>query len=199
MDVGRVLLMVLIPWYRIKKTYICDKKEIKDLEGALIAANHSGFSDPFILNACFWYRRFFYTASEEVMEGTRGKFLRAAGCVKLDRTIADYEAIKKCVSILDEGYLLGIFPQGGIGGEGLKGGAVLMAARANVPIVPVHIEKREHWWQRERIALGKPIYISEVTDRRLPNKQDTEKVIELMESRYGECRAAFAKGQQDGC
>ena len=188
MDFGRLLLMVLIPVFRVKKIYLCDRQEIKNLGAALIAANHTGMTDPFILNASFWYRRFFYTASEEIMTGFRGKLLKGAGCIRIDRTIADYEAIKKCVSILKEGYLLGIFPQGHIGGEGMKGGVVLMSARAGVPIVPTHIERRAHWWQRHRVVFGQPIRISDVTDKKLPGVKETQAVIELMEERYEECR-----------
>ena len=191
MDIGRVLLMPSLLIFRIKKIYLCDKAEIKNLKGALIAANHSGMSDPLILNATFWYRRFFYTASEEVMTGVRAKFLKAAGCIKIDRTIADYEAIKKCVSILKEGYMLGIFPQGHIGGGEVKGGAVMIAAMADVPLVPVHIEKRAHWWQRHKVVFEKPINVQETTGKKLPGKQDIEKVIELMEERYENCRKVF--------
>ena len=191
MDVGRVLLSPLILVFRVKKIYLCDKSEIKNLGGALIAANHTGMTDPFILNATFWYRRFFYTASEEIMTGFRAKLLKGAGCIKLDRTIADYEAIKKCVSILKEGYLLGIFPQGHIGGEGIKGGTVMIAGMAGVPIVPVHIEKRTHWWQRHRVVFEKPINVFEVTGKKLPGKADIEKVTALMEERYENCRKVF--------
>ena len=192
LDAGRVILSPLILFFRVKKYYAgekCSKEVIKALDGAVIAANHSGFSDPFILNASFWYRRFYYTASEEVMSGFKGKLLKAAGCVKIDRTIADLEAIKKCVNILKEGYLLGMFPQGHINGDEVKGGVVLIAAMADAPIVPAYILKRKHWWQRHRLVFGEPIVVKEHIASRLPSAKDIEAVGQLMVERSEECRS----------
>lgn len=191
MDAGRVLLSPLILFFRVKKLYVpgkISKEQLRSLKGALIAANHVGFSDPFILNATFWYRRFFYTASEEVMEGIRGTLLKAAGCIKIDRTAADIRAVKRCAEVLKEGYLLGMFPQGHIGGDALKGGVMLIAAMAKVPVVPAFIIKRKHFWQRHRVVFGEPIVISEYTDRTLPGKKDMESLLKIFDERCKECQ-----------
>ena len=58
-------LPVLI-WYRVKCVYEnkLAKKKIKG--GALICANHIGFSDPIILNIATWYRRMHFVATNDL-------------------------------------------------------------------------------------------------------------------------------------
>lgn len=195
MDLGRVVLSPLILWFRAKKIYLpgaFSGEEEKKLGGALIAANHVGMSDPFILNAAFWYRRFFYTTSEEVMTGLRGKLLEKAGCVRIDRTTADLKAIKKCTAILKDGYLLGMFPQGHIGGDGARGGAVLIAAMAKVPMVTVYIEKRKHFWQRQKLVYGGVIDVPAICKKSLPDKQETEELLAKMDENNNRCREYLA-------
>lgn len=191
MDTGRVFLSPLILFFRVKKYYLpgkISKQQIRELKGALIAANHEGFSDPFILNAAFWYRRFFYTASEEVMRGFRGRMLTAAGCIKIDRTAADLHAVKRCAQVMKEGYLLGMFPQGHIGGDALKGGVMLIAAMAGAPVVPAFIVKRKHFWQRHRLVFGEPIVLTDFCRKALPGRQEMEKLLEVYDERSSECQ-----------
>ncbi len=190
MDMARVILgIIFIPTYRVKKYYLSAdiKAEIKSFYGTIIAANHRSFADPFILNSCFWYRRFHFTASEQVMRGIRGKLLTGAGCIEIDRTITDFEAVKKCVNVLKSGWPLGMFPQGGINRDEVKGGVALIAAMAGVPIVPTYIAPREHWWQRTRVIFGKPIHIGEICTKKLPGKQDIDTICEVMKERYEAC------------
>lgn len=191
MDMGRVVLSPLILFFRVKKYYVpggITGEEVKNLKGALIAANHVSFADPFILNAAFAGKRFFYTTSEEVMTGLRGKLLSAAGCVRIDRTSADFSAIKKCASILKDGYFLGMFPQGHIGGEGVKGGMVLIAAMTGATIIPAYIEKRTNILKRQRLVLGKPIVVSDICRKKMPDKSETEEILKVFDERCSECR-----------
>lgn len=191
MDLGRVVLSPLILFFRVKKYYVpgkSSKEQIKKLKGALIAANHTGMSDPFILNAVFWYRRFFYTTSEEVMTGLRGKMLEKAGCIRIDRTGADIKAVKNCANVLKDGYLLGLFPQGHIGGDAVKSGVFLIAALGKAPVIPVHIERRKHFWQRHKAVFGEAIDLSQYTKGPLPVKQEIETLLSVFDERSTECR-----------
>ncbi|MGI6072572.1 MAG: lysophospholipid acyltransferase family protein [Lachnospiraceae bacterium] len=194
-DIGNVFLSPLILHFRVKKLYAdnVSPEEIKALKGALIAANHVGFSDPLILNSIFWNRRFFYTASEEVMTGFKGRLLNAAGCIKLDRTTADFEGIKRCAAVLKDGSLLGLFPQGHIDGDGAKGGMVLIAAMAKVPIVPTYIGKRKRFWLRHKVVFGKPVNIADYTQKFLPGKNEIDMILEEYDRRMEACRDILQK------
>ncbi|HSV86808.1 MAG TPA: lysophospholipid acyltransferase family protein [Levilinea sp.] len=64
-----------------------------------------------------------------------------AGCIWIDRSKADFAAVRAALHVLKQGLALGISPEGtrSISGELLEGksGTILIADRAKVPIVPV--------------------------------------------------------------
>ena len=196
MDGGRVVLSVMIPFYRVKRYYLDGEngqETIKNLGGAIIAANHQSFADPLILNASFWYRRFFYTAGEAILTGVKGFLLQKAGCIKIDRTKLDMGAINRCEEVLKEGYLLGFFPQGTIAGGAAHGGMAMIAAMADVPIVPTYIKLRKNVAGRHEVVYGRPFKISDYAVKKLPNKAELEKIINVYEEQMLECKALVDK------
>lgn len=194
MDLARFLLLVLIPIFRIKKIYVGKKEKIK--EGVLIAANHTGFKDPLVLETTFWTRRMFYVVAEVAMENKiQRKLMEGAGCIRIDRNIADTTAIKNCVKVLKEGFALTIFPQGAISENevGFKSGVALMASLAKVPILPVHIEKRKSFFARQIVVIGEPFRVSDYCDKKMPSVQDLDMVTEKLHEKYEECRQWILK------
>jgi len=74
-------------------------------------------------------------------------FTRTAGGIWLDRDRADFAAFRQALEVLKQGRALGIAPEGTRSDQGQllpgKPGSVLLAQRANVPIVPVAIAGSE--------------------------------------------------------
>ncbi len=197
MDLGRALLMLLIPVYRIKKIYLGDKEKIKAVkDGAVLAANHAGFSGPMVLNTAFWYRRVHFVVGEIAMAGKiKSTLMKGAGCIRLDRNVTDLSAIKQCVQVLKDGYYLEMFPQGGITDEAssFKSGAMLIATQADVPILPMYIVKREKWWQRYQLVIADPFYWRDYCDKKRPGMKDIERMTKLLEGEYEKCRTWKSK------
>jgi 1-acyl-sn-glycerol-3-phosphate acyltransferase len=77
--------------------------------------------------------------------------LRTAGVVWLDRDKADFTAFRVAADLLKSGVALGIAPEGtrSQSGELLEGkpGSVLLAQKANVPIVPVGLAGTEKFFR----------------------------------------------------
>lgn len=101
----------------------------------------------------------FFLVAEFIMKYRfRGWLLRKAGCIGVNRQIADIEAMQVAEKHLEEGDLITVFAEGGIqhqeGPATFKSGAVLMAVAANVPIIPCYFEKRKHWWNRYHVVVG---------------------------------------------
>lgn len=188
-----MFLSALIPVYRIKKIYLGDPEKVRQIkDGAILAANHEGFSDPLVLETAFWHRRVHYVVGEVAMGGKiRSAFMRAAGCIRIDRNTTDLKAIKQCVQVLKDGFLLEMFPQGAISDEtaGFKSGILLVAVQADVPIIPMYIIKRDRWWKRYRLVIGDPFYWREYCEKERPGLKDMEKLTEQLEEKYEECRS----------
>ena len=185
-DTARLLYILLLPYYRLRRLTPAGEKYKGRLRGgAVIAANHVGFADPFVMGAAFWYRRMYWLAAETVMGGKlRSRLLKAAGAIKIDRQIADIEAIRKATGVLKEGQLLGIFPEGGIqnGGDiqSVKTGCVLLAVQAGVPIIPMHIVPRKRWYHRRTVIIGDPIEPKNYFTKKFPTTADMDRVAEVV-------------------
>ncbi len=197
MDFARLLMMIAYPFFRVKKFDInAEKYKFRINGGAIIAANHIGFADPITISTAIWFRRTYFLVAEAVMKNRFLAFwLKKAGCIKIDRTKTDIEAIRNSVSVLKNGKLLLMFPQGKIirneESNSLKSGAVLMAIQANVPIIPVYSGARRHKLGFRKIVFGRPIFCSEICKKKFPSVSDMESISKLLQSRIDECKKTF--------
>lgn len=198
-DMSRIVASPCQLAFRMKKYHVSGEPYRTKLKGgAILAANHLSFSDPFLISSCFWYRRVFYLAAEVVMQGKLRSFLlRGTGCIKIDRNISDLEAIKKSVALLKDGRCLAVFPQGTVvrGEEkvSVKSGAVLIALQAGVPIVPMYSLKRKHWYERKRIVIADPIDPKDFVKKKIPSMKDIEAVSEALQQALSRCQAVCEK------
>ena len=193
MDCARLTLMVLPLVYRVRAfTPTGEKYRKKVRGGAIIAANHNGFLDPVVLFVTFWYRRFFFLAGELVMDGSlKSKLMAGCGAIRIDRNIADMEAIRRCVGLLKEGHVLGVFPQGQITRtqevSTLKHGAVLMALQSGVPIVPMYIKPRSKWYKAREVVIGEPIHPAALCTKKIPSTADIQKISDILAAEMNRC------------
>lgn len=200
MDFGRLVCNIFKIGYRTKKLDRNGNKYKKKLRGgAVIVSNHIAMLDPIALITTFLYRRVFFFASEVVMgRGITSALMRGMGCIKIDRTIADVEAMRTASDIVKGGHLLAIFAQGQIQRSGnfetFKAGAVLLAVRAGVPIIPVYLSQREHWWQRKVVVIGDSFDPKEKCQKKFPSMQDidamTDELLSEMKALKSVCEAA---------
>lgn len=157
-------------WLRPKKLYESKaaKKHIR--RGAVVVANHTGFSDPIALLCSLWYRRPYILALNNLFQNKAGKsFFENMRCIPVDRDNFNMETYRASMEVLSEGKVLGIFPEGAINVDtktvqSFKSGAVLMALKSGVPIVPIYIAPRKKWYDRSVTVTGEPIDIKALTE-----------------------------------
>lgn len=196
MDMARLVCAGLVLLLRIKKvTPEGEKYKEKIKGGAVVAANHTSFADPFVVGVSFWYRRLHFLVAEVVMQGRlRSWLLRGVGAIKIDRDTTDLEAINTSVAKLKAGYLLAVFPQGRIEKEDhvdtIKSGAVLMALRANVPIVPMHIMSRPHWYNARTVVVGRAIHPADYCQKKMPSTADIKNMTDALLAEINRCKSA---------
>lgn len=193
MDIGRLVCVPLLLLFRMKRlTPEGEPYREKIRGGAIVAANHTSFTDPFLVGVAFWYRRMFMLVAEVVMKGKlRSWLLKGMGAIRIDRNAADIEAIRKSVGVLKEGHLLAIFPQGGIAKDTdvqtLKSGAVFIALQAGVPIIPMHILPRKHWYSRRKVVIGKTIDPKAYIEKKFPSTADIDRVSRVLLEEMNRC------------
>jgi 1-acyl-sn-glycerol-3-phosphate acyltransferase len=117
-------------------------ENIPETGGIIIAPVHLSYLDP-PAAAVGMKRHLIFMAKEELFRGPLGKIIEWVGSFPVRRGESDTEAIRKAISILEEGKALLIFPEGTRGdGETLlpiNRGVTMLAKRTNAWVVPVGI------------------------------------------------------------
>lgn len=196
MDLARLVCMPLLLIYRMKRITPEGKPYREKLRGgAILAANHTCFSDPFVAATAFWYRRAFFLVGEVVMKNPLIAFLlRGVGAIKVERGQVDIEAIKKSVNVLQNGRLLIVFPQGGIANaddmQSIKSGAAMIALQAGVPIVPMYICPKSHWYSRQQVIIGEMVDPGAICKKKMPSLADIQRITDTLMEQMQRCGQA---------
>ncbi|MER6676448.1 lysophospholipid acyltransferase family protein [Streptomyces sp. NPDC000983] len=108
---------------------------------AILAVNHSHNIDgPMVMGVA--PRPTHFLIKKEAFIGPLDPFLTGIGQLKVDRATTDRTAITRALGVLENGGVLGIFPEG-TRGEGdfasLRAGLAYFAVRSGAPIVPVAV------------------------------------------------------------
>ena len=155
----------------------------------VLCANHSGFADPLWVFQLLGVRILPWTmAKKSIMDKpVFGRFLRTFRAFPVDRDNVDLPAIKKSLSVLKNGEKLLIFPEGTRVKNGKKSepksGAVLLAQRAGVPLVPVYITHGRKPFRPIKVVMG-AAYTPDWSSRRPDAAELEEKTAELMAKVY---------------
>jgi 1-acyl-sn-glycerol-3-phosphate acyltransferase len=173
--------------------------------GAILASNHLAVADSFFLPLMLPRRVTFLAKREYFTEpGIRGwfkkQFFTGVGQVPVDRSggSAARAAMDTAVRLLNEGKLLGIYPEGTRSPDGRlykgKTGVARMALEAGVPVIPVAMVGTDKvnpigskmWRPRKvKIVIGEPLdfsrYEGMAGDRFIERSMTDEIMYSLME------------------
>jgi 1-acyl-sn-glycerol-3-phosphate acyltransferase len=142
----------------------------------LIVSNHQSFYDPMLVGYGL-AREVDYMARDTLFKNERfGKFIRSVNAFPVKRGEADLAAIKETLRRLKDQRAVLLFPEGTRTLDGriseFKTGVVLLAKKANCPIVPVVIDGAFDVWPRSSkrpkyftslgVMYGKPFSPEEV-------------------------------------
>ncbi|GAP47601.1 lysophospholipid acyltransferase family protein [Streptomyces azureus] len=138
-DVGRRIGVGLM--YGLWKPRVLGAWRVPTTGPVILAVNHSHVIDgPMVMGVA--PRPTHFLIKKEAFVGPLDPFLTGIGQVKVDRDTTDRTAITRALGVLENGGVLGIFPEG-TRGEGdfasLRAGLAYFAVRSGAPIVPVAV------------------------------------------------------------
>ncbi len=166
--------------------------------GLILASNHISYLDPVVLGTSI-DRKIYFMAKKEIFDNIGGSFiLRNLNAFPVDRTKADITAFKKAITVLKEGKILGIFPEGARSSSGglqdLKLGVLKIAQKAEVPVLPVGIigtnkiyppGRKLPLFSKNKIIVnyGIPLYFTRIN---LKDKEGQKEAIDLLSNKMKE-------------
>ncbi len=186
----RILRAFLAVWLRILHPVIrvCGRETIP--EGpCMLCCNHSSFSDPvWVIVYGKLSRLPRIMAKQELMKlPVLGWLYRKLGAFPVDRGGTDLKAVQTTLKTLREGNRVLIFPEGTRVRKGKKAeahsGALLMANRAKVPVVPIYVSTKKHLFSPILLRFGEP-YFPEYAAAKATPEELTLRSAELLEKIY---------------
>lgn len=152
-------------------------------EGAvIICCNHKSNLDPPIL-ATPLDRKVHYMAKEELFKvPILGWLIKTYGAFPVKRGGVSKDAIRSALRILEDGHVLGIFPEGSRRSTGMaKKGAASFAIRSSATVIPAAIIGSYVPLRRMSVVYGKPLDLSAYADGSAANlEMVTEKIMEAI-------------------
>ena len=179
--ITRVFLKLLYRMaYRVEKV---GEENIEDNKPYIICANHINYLDAAAI-VIFTKRKVYFVGKEDLCRIKIINWLaHVFDCIPIKRNTQDLDAMKRCLKVLKENEVLGIFPEGTRNGMAkgaeVKNGASFMALRTGSPIIPVGIKGSFKPFTKVTINYGKPIDVTKY-DKNDKNSLDklTKEVME---------------------
>jgi 1-acyl-sn-glycerol-3-phosphate acyltransferase len=176
-------------WYRIMRAFfavvfhtiwpmrVVGREHVPRTGSAVVVCNHLSLADPFAVGYAAG-RIVSFMAKEELFRVPVLRFfIRQVGAFPVDRTRQDAAAMRTALTVLKEGELLGMFPEGTRSTTGelqeFRAGAVRIATRTRNRVIPCALIGTDRalppgkWIRPARVTVvfGEPIEFSELYDR----------------------------------
>lgn len=179
-------------------------------KGCILVANHTAFSDVIVLEVA-QKRQIRFMAKKELFKiPLLSALIKALGAYPVDRGGADIKSLKNTFRMIEDGDIVGIFPQGtrcpnvDPRDTEVKGGIGMIAYHAKADILPVFIDNKgkTRSFSRNTVRIGKLIPFEQLgfdkggrAEYDRVAKHIFSKVCEL---KYGEGNGYSEKESSDG-
>lgn len=188
--VGRFLTRLLL--FLFARWQVRGRENIPERGPLLIVSNHLNLADPPIIGVSIKRKAMFIAKEELFRSRFSGYIVGNYGAFPIRRGRLDRGALRQAEQLLARGLALIMFPEGRRSKDGRLqpafAGSALIAARSNVPILPVGITgtekiKGKAWlWRRPRITvnIGHPFRLP-VVNGKLTRAELTQFTSSMME------------------
>lgn len=167
----------LIKWIirRAFRIELTGEDNIPDSGGCIACVNHISIFDPIVICTVIKRHVRFIAKQELFRIPVVGWYLKAIRVIPIKRGSGDIGAVKSSLKALKNGEVLGIFPTGTREKKHpdapVKPGVALIALRAGVPVIPIHIDASYRIFSKVRITVGEEVDMSGYADRKLTQEE----------------------------
>lgn len=193
----RIAFNIVFLWYY--KLKVEGAHHVPKEGGAIIAPNHNSNFDPPIVGSAIKRIPHFMAKEELFRNPFRSWIISRIGAFPVHRGKIDVDAIRKAYTLLKDGELLGIFPEGTRSNDGnlkrFHDGMAVIALRTGMPIIPTVIIGSRKMSRKNppRIVFCEPIYIK----KQKVTPEMIQEVNKIVYNRIHDVQK-YAKGENDG-
>lgn len=161
----------------------------------MICGNHSSLVDPVLVAfaATKRYQIHFMAKVELFRIPVFGFLMHKIGIFPVDREKGGLAAIKTAMRYLKNGEVVGIFPEGtrvtNEEDSEAKTGAIRIAMKTGVPVVPVYLPREKRKFSRVPIVIGTPYYPQ--VDKKQPTGEDYRMLAEELMAKINQLKAVI--------
>ena len=155
----------------------------------MLCSNHISNFDPPTVGVTLGRKVHYMAKAELFAVPVLGRLITALGAFPVKRGGVSKESIRTAISLLREGNVMGIFPEGtrNSGADSAKKGAAMIALRSGAVVIPVHIAGSYRLFRKTTVTYGSPVDLSEFIDS--PAADTLEQVTNTIMRRISELKA----------
>ncbi len=169
--------------------------------GVLLCPNHFSDADPAAVAVSLPRTAWFMAKAELFDVPVLGALIRLWHGFPVKRDSADRSALRRAEELLKAGEVVVIFPEGGGNPEGklqpLHPGALMVALRAKVPLIPVALKHTDKMWTYGAalphrsgvpvsVVFGPPLDLSDIEGKRGATEKATALLTETLAEMLGQ-------------
>lgn len=149
---------------------------------AILVSNHRSLMDFVLYLLIFPFRTIRFLMAEVLYNKSKlfAWFLSAIGGIRVDRDRHDFAFVSDALEVLDNGGLVGVFPEARLPVNGkpfpFTVSTAFIATHTDAPIVPLYTDGNYGLTKRATVVIGEPFYL---TDHKKENVSEDEQLQHL--------------------
>lgn len=174
---------VLVKWFvnTVFRIEVFGEENIPESGACMVCINHISAWDPLVVGLSVKRQIRFLAKNELFSIPVVGWFIKSMGSIPVKRNSGDIGAMRTALGVFKSGNVLGIFPTGTRERKHknapVKPGVALIAAKSDVPVIPIHIITNYRLFSRVKIVIGEPVDIGDCGGK-LPHRDELEKIAD---------------------
>lgn len=167
----------------IRRWQVQGQNNIPPDGGMVLVSNHASYWDPVVVGCAMTRQVHFMAKAELFNPPILGPVITWLGAFPVKRGGSDRNAIRRALELLNNGRVVGIFPEGTRSktGELMEPhlGAAMLALRSGVPIIPTAVINTRGLFGKVRVRFGRPLVFPELEGKKI-SRGDLENVSRLL-------------------
>lgn len=160
----------------------------------IVVSNHKSLLDFVLYLLIFPFTTIHFLMAEVLYK--KGKLfsfmLNSLGGIKVERDDKDFGFISETIEVLDNGGVVGIFPEGRLPINGnpwpFTTSTAFIASHSNAQILPVYTFGNYGFATRTKVCIGEPFYLSDFVKEGLSESEQLDHLTKVLERKVYELK-----------